>query len=51
MTHLRDRPAGKYRIPLDFGAIGSGLSAAIGVPTARNNGKAMLIAMAQPSRF
>src|SRR5262249_46045169 len=28
MTHLRGRPAGKYHIPIDFGAIGSGLSAA-----------------------
>src|SRR5215831_12105213 len=24
MTHLRGRPAGKYHIPIDFGAIGSG---------------------------
>jgi hypothetical protein len=29
--------------PLAVGAIGSGLSAAIGVATARNNGKVMLI--------
>ena len=43
MTHLRGRPAGKYHIPIDFGAIGSGLSAAIGVAAARNNGKVMLI--------
>jgi acetolactate synthase-1/2/3 large subunit len=43
MTHLRGRPAGKYHIPIDFGAIGSGLSAAIGVATARSNGKVMLI--------
>ena len=26
MTHLRGRPAGKYHIPIDFGAIGSGAS-------------------------
>src|SRR3984893_1786525 len=43
MTHLRGRPAGKYHIPIDFGAIGSGLPAAIGVAAARNNGKVMLI--------
>jgi thiamine pyrophosphate-dependent acetolactate synthase large subunit-like protein len=43
MTHLRGRPAGKYHIPIDFGAISSGLSAAIGVAAARNNGKVMLI--------
>jgi thiamine pyrophosphate-dependent acetolactate synthase large subunit-like protein len=43
MTHLRGRPAGKYHIPIDFGAIGSGLSAAIGVAAARNNGKVLLI--------
>jgi acetolactate synthase-1/2/3 large subunit len=43
MTHFRGRPAGKYHIPIDFGAIGSGLSAAIGVAAARNNGKVMLV--------
>jgi thiamine pyrophosphate-dependent acetolactate synthase large subunit-like protein len=43
MTHLRGRPAGRYHIPIDFGAIGSGVSAAIGVAAARNNGKVMLI--------
>src|SRR5215467_566812 len=43
MTHLRGRPAGKYHIPIDFGAIGSGLPAAIGVSAARNNGKVLLI--------
>jgi acetolactate synthase I/II/III large subunit len=43
MTHLRGRAAGKYHIPIDFGAIGSGLPAAIGVAAARNNGKVMLI--------
>jgi acetolactate synthase-1/2/3 large subunit len=43
MTHLKGRPAGKYHIPIDFGAIGSGISAAIGVAAARNNGKVLLI--------
>src|ERR1700732_155985 len=43
MTHLRGRPAGKYHIQIDFGAIGSGLPAAIGVAAARNNGKVLLI--------
>ncbi len=43
MTHLRGRPAGKYHTPLDFGAIGSGLSAAIGVAVARGSDKVLLI--------
>ena len=43
MTHLKGRPGGKYHIPIDFGAIGSGLSAAIGVAVARGNDKVMLI--------
>ncbi len=43
MTHLQGRQAGKYHTPLDFGAIGSGLSAAIGVAVARGNDKVMLI--------
>jgi acetolactate synthase-1/2/3 large subunit len=43
MTHLRGRPAGRYHIPIDFGAIGSGLSAAIGVALARGDGKVLLI--------
>lgn len=43
MTHLRGRPAGKYHLPIDFGAIGSGLSAAIGVAAARGDGKILLI--------
>ena len=43
MTHLKGRPAGKYHTPIDFGAIGSGLSAAIGVAVARGNDKVMLI--------
>jgi acetolactate synthase I/II/III large subunit len=43
MTHLKGRPAGKYHTPLDFGAIGSGLSAAIGVAVARGSSDVMLI--------
>ena len=43
MTHLQGRQAGKYHTPLDFGAIGSGLSAAIGVAVARGNDRVMLI--------
>ncbi len=43
MTHLRGRPAGKYHTPLDFGAIGSGLSAAIGVAVARGSDNVLLI--------
>ncbi len=41
MTHFKGRPAGKYHTPLDFGAIGSGLSAAIGVAVARGNDKVL----------
>jgi len=43
MTHFKGRPAGKYHTPLDFGAIGSGLSATIGVAVARGTDKIMLI--------
>jgi acetolactate synthase I/II/III large subunit len=43
MTQLKGRAAGKYHTPLDFGAIGSGLSAAIGVSAARGNDKVLLI--------
>ncbi|MGH7045011.1 MAG: thiamine pyrophosphate-binding protein [Stellaceae bacterium] len=43
MTQLKGRPAGKYHTPLDFGAIGSGLSAAIGVAVARGSDKILLI--------
>ena len=39
----KGRPAGKYQVPIDFGAIGSGLSAAIGVAMARGSDKALLI--------
>jgi acetolactate synthase-1/2/3 large subunit len=43
ITHLQGRAAGRYHIPIDFGAIGSGLSAAIGVAVARGNGRVLLI--------
>jgi thiamine pyrophosphate-dependent acetolactate synthase large subunit-like protein len=43
ITHLKGRAAGRYHIPIDFGAIGSGLSAAIGVAVARGNGRVLLI--------
>ncbi len=43
MTHLKGRAGGKYHTPIDFGAIGSGLSAAIGVAVARGGDKIMLI--------
>jgi acetolactate synthase I/II/III large subunit len=43
LTHLRGRAAEKYHVIADFGAIGSGLPAAIGVATARGDGKVLLI--------
>ena len=43
MTHMKGRPANKYHVVNDFGAIGSGLPAAIGVATARGDGKVMLV--------
>ncbi|MFT7575538.1 MAG: acetolactate synthase-1/2/3 large subunit [Alphaproteobacteria bacterium] len=43
MTHLKGRPAEKYHVINDFGAIGSGLAAAIGVAQARGDGKVCLI--------
>ena len=43
MTHMKGRPADKYHVVNDFGAIGSGLPAAIGVAAARGDGKVMLI--------
>ncbi len=42
-THLRGRAGGKYHIIVEFGAIGSGLSAAIGVAVAKGDGKVLLI--------
>ncbi len=43
MTHLKGRPAEKYHVINDFGAIGSGLAAAIGIAQARGDGKVCLI--------
>lgn len=43
MTHLKGRPAEKYHVVSDFGAIGNGLPAAIGVAAARGDGKVLLI--------
>jgi thiamine pyrophosphate-dependent acetolactate synthase large subunit-like protein len=43
MTHLRGRAPDKYNVFIDFGAIGSGLPAAIGIAKARGDGKVVLI--------
>jgi acetolactate synthase I/II/III large subunit len=43
MTHMKGRAADKYHVVNDFGAIGSGLPAAIGVAQARGDGKVMLV--------
>ena len=43
LTHLRGRAPEKYHVVVDFGAIGSGLPAAIGVAAARGDGKVVLI--------
>jgi acetolactate synthase I/II/III large subunit len=43
LTHMKGRPGGKYHVVSDFGAIGSGLPAAIGVAAARGDGKVLLI--------
>jgi acetolactate synthase-1/2/3 large subunit len=43
LTHLRGRAPDKYHVIVDFGGIGSGLPAAIGVAAARNDGKVVLI--------
>ncbi len=43
MTHMRGRAAERYHVINDFGAIGSGLPAAIGVAKARGDGKVILI--------
>lgn len=42
LTYLRGRPANKYHVITDFGAIGSGLPGAIGVAAAHNDGKVLL---------
>ena len=43
MTHMTGRAADKYHVVNDFGAIGSGLPAAIGIAAARGDGKVALI--------
>ncbi len=43
LTHLRGRAAERYHVVSDFGAIGNGLPAAIGVAAARGDGKVLLI--------
>lgn len=43
MTHMKGRAAERYHVINDFGAIGSGLPAAIGVAQARGDGKVLLI--------
>ena len=43
LTHMRGRVAERWHVINDFGAIGSGLGAGIGVAVARNNGKVLLI--------
>ena len=43
MTHMKGRPADKYHVINDFGAIGSGLPGAIGIAAARGDGKVALI--------
>jgi acetolactate synthase I/II/III large subunit len=43
MTHLRGRAPERIHVVSDFGAIGNGLPAAIGVATARRDGKVLLI--------
>ncbi len=43
MTHLKGRAAERYHVINDFGAIGSGIAAAIGVAQARGDGKVCLI--------
>jgi len=43
LTHMRGRPPERYHVVSDFGAIGNGLPAAIGVAAARKDGKVLLI--------
>ena len=43
MTHIKNRPPEKVHVFVDFGAIGSGLPAAIGIAKARGDGKVALI--------
>jgi thiamine pyrophosphate-dependent acetolactate synthase large subunit-like protein len=43
LTHMRGRAAERYHVVSDFGAIGNGLPAAIGVAASRRDGKVLLI--------
>ncbi|MBK1661028.1 thiamine pyrophosphate-binding protein [Paracraurococcus ruber] len=43
MTHLRGRAPERIHVVCDFGAIGNGLPAAIGIAAARRDGKVLLI--------
>lgn len=43
LTHLKGRPAERYFITQEFGAIGQGLPSAIGVAIARGDGKTVLV--------
>jgi thiamine pyrophosphate-dependent acetolactate synthase large subunit-like protein len=43
LTHLRGRAPERYHVVSDFGAIGNGLPAAIGIAAARRDGKVLLI--------
>ncbi len=43
LTHLKGRAAERYHVVADFGAIGSGLPAAIGIAASRRDGKVWLI--------
>lgn len=43
MTHMRNRPAERYHIIAEFGAIGSALPTAIGIAATRGDGKVALI--------
>ena len=43
MTHFKGRAAERYHVVNDFGAIGSGLPAAIGIAASRGDGKVALI--------
>lgn len=43
MTHMKGRAADKYHVVNDFGAIGSGLPAAIGIAQARGDDEVMLV--------
>ena len=42
MTHMKGRPAERYHVVNDFGAIGSALPAAIGIAAAKGDGSLMM---------